>query len=126
MKQSRHEACPYVLEGEGGAVEEFEGIDVVLDLHDGTVEGERVVDDVLQGVEIHVFAEEGTCHVVGNLLERHLLDVVEEDLRQLLDFLWHIEATVFCQALDDGFLQVGNGRFSVGTVILHIFNNLKI
>ena len=88
LQQSGHKPGTYILKGEGRAVEEFQRIDIVLDLLDRTVERECVIDDVLEGIEVYILSEEGTGHVVGDLLERHLVDVVEENLRQYLDLFW--------------------------------------
>ena len=119
LQQSGHEPCADVLEGERRSVEELERVDVVGDGYDGAVEAERVVDDVLQGVEVDVVAEEGACHVVGDVAERHLVNVVEEGLRQVLDFLRHVESAVLCQTFDHRLAEVGDGGFPVGAIVLH-------
>ena len=80
LKQARHEAGTYILKGESGAMEEFEGVDIILDIHDRTVERQCVVDNILQGIRIHILTKEGIGNRVGNLLERHLVDIVEESL----------------------------------------------
>ena len=80
-EQSRHETGTDILEGKGGAVKEFQTIYIILNLDYRTVEGKGVVDDILKGVKVDVVAKESTGHIVGNLLERHVLDVVEENLR---------------------------------------------
>ena len=46
LEESGHESGTYILEGKGGTVEEFEGIDMILNLHDRTVEGQGVVDNL--------------------------------------------------------------------------------
>ena len=69
LKQARHEAGTYVLEGERGAVEEFEGVDVILDIHDRTVERQRIVYNILEGIRVYILAKEGVGNCVGNLLE---------------------------------------------------------
>ena len=120
LQEAGHETGTHILKGEGRTVEKFQRVDVILDFHDRTVEGERVVDNLLQGIRLDILAEESIGDSIGNLLEGHLVDVVEEILRQLFDLLWHIETAVFCQSLDDGFMKVGNGSISVGTVIFHI------
>ena len=107
-------------------MKEFQRVDVVFDFHDRTVEGERVVDNLLQGICLDIFAEESIGDGIGNLLKGHLVDVVEEILRQLFDLLWHIETAIFCQSLDDGFMKVGNGSISVGTVIFHLIIDLLL
>ena len=100
-------------------MKEFEGIDIILDLYHRTIKRQRVVDDILQGILIDILAKEGTCHIIRNLLEGHLVDILEEHLRQYLDFFWHIKTAVFCQAFYDGLLQVGDGGFSVSTIVIH-------
>ena len=119
LQQSCHKPRPYVLKGEGRAMEEFQRIDIILDFHDRTVEGERVVDDVLQGIKIDILAKESTGHIVGYLLERHLVDVVEEHLWQCFNLFWHIKATILCQAFYHCFVQVGDRSVPVSTVIIH-------
>ena len=80
-QQSRHETSTDILEGEGRTVKEFQTIDIILDLDHRTIEGESVVYDILKGIKVDVFTKECASHIVGNLLERHVLNVVEEHLR---------------------------------------------
>ena len=100
-------------------MEEFERIDILLDFHHRAIKRERVIDDIFQGIEVHILSEEGTGYVVGDVLERHVLNVVEEGLRQFLDFLWHVETAVLCQSFYHRLVQVGNRSVSVGAVVLH-------
>ena len=75
--------------------------------------GSAVANGFLGVDGIHVLAKEGVSHLVGNLLEGVLLDVVEELLWQLLDDFWHIEATVFCQTFNYRLVKVGDGCFLI-------------
>ena len=100
-------------------MEKLQRVDIVFHLHYRTVEWQRVVHQVLQGVEVDVLAEEGARYVVGDVLESHVLNVVEERFRKLVDALGHVETAVFGKSLDDGLLKVGYRGFSVGAVILH-------
>ena len=119
-QQARHEAGTDILEGQRGTVEEFQRVDIVLHLDDRTVERQRVVHQFFQRVEVDVLAEEGAGHVVGDVAERHVLNVVEESLRQGVDTLGHVETAVFSQSLYHRFLQVSLGGLSVGAIVLHI------
>ena len=107
-------------------MKEFEGVDVVLDIDHRTIERQRVVDDILQGIRIHILAKESIGHRVGNLLERHLVDVVEEFLGQLVDTLWHIKSTIFCETFHNGLVQVSDRGLFIRTIVLHIFDYLTI
>ena len=80
-QQPRHKPSADILEGKCGAMEEFEGIDVVLNLHDGTVEGEGVIDNAAQVVSGDILAEEGICHAVGDLLEGEVGHLCPECVR---------------------------------------------
>ena len=119
LQQPRHEAGTDVLEGEGGAMEEFEGVDVVLDANDGGVEGEGVIDDATEVVGRNVLAEEGIGNAVGNLLESEVSYLVPEGGGELLDDFGHIEATVFGEAADYSFAECSAGGGVVGGVIEH-------
>ena len=119
LKEARHEASTDVFEGEGGAVEEFEGVDVVIDMHDGGVEGEGVVDDATEVVGRYVFAEEGVGNAVGYFLKGEVGDLAPEGGGQLLDDLGHIETTVFGETADDGIAERGAGGCVVGGVVEH-------
>ena len=101
-------------------MEEFERVDAVCHLHHRAVEGECVVDNLLQGIGLYVLAEEGIGNGIGNLLKGHLVYVVEERFRQWLDALWHVETSVFGQSLDDGLMKVGDGSITVGTIVFHV------
>ena len=69
LEQARHEPGTHILEGEGGAMEQLQRIDILLDLHHRTVEGEGVVDNLLQRIGLHILSEESVGYGVGNLLE---------------------------------------------------------
>ena len=118
-QQACHEAGTHILKGEGRAMEEFQTVDIILDLDHRTIEGESVVNNVLKGIEVDVLTKESTGHIIGNLLERHILDVVEEHLRQYLDFFRHVKTAVFCQTFHNGLLEVSDRGFSVSAVIIH-------
>ena len=119
LQESRHESGAHILEGEGRTVEQFEGIDIVLDLHHRTVERQGVVDDLLERLGIDVLAKEGVSYRIGYLLECLGLDGVEKLLRQLLDALWHIQTSVFCQTLDHCLVQIGYRSLTIRAIILH-------
>ena len=48
LEQTRHETCTYVLECECRTMEEFEGVDIVGNRYDRTVELQCVIDNLLQ------------------------------------------------------------------------------
>ena len=120
LQQTGHETGTYILEGEGRTMKQLQGVDIILYIHHWTVELQGVVNYIVQCIRINVFAKEGTCHSVGNLLKTHLLDVVEKLLWQFVDTLGHIESAIFCQSLYYCFVQVGNGSLAVSAVIFHI------
>ena len=101
-------------------MEELQGIDIPLNLHHGTVEGQCVVDNLFQGGCIHILAEESIGNGIGNLLEGLGLDRVEESLRQFLDLFWHIETTILGQSFHHSLMQVGGGRLLVSAIIFHL------
>lgn len=119
LKEASHEACAYILEGKGGTVEQLQTVDVGLHLHDGTVEGQRVIHNLFQRFRLYIFAEESLCHVVSNLLERELVDVVKKLLWQTVNALRHVKATVGCQSAHHCFVQRCQRGFMVGAVIFH-------
>ena len=53
-------------------MEEFQCIDVILDLNDRAVEGERVVNNLLERLCIDVLSEEDVGNGIGYLLARPL------------------------------------------------------
>ena len=69
LQQSCHEAGAYVLECQGGAVEKFQGVNVLVNLGDGAVEGQSVAYDAAQVFYLYILAEESLCHSAGYLLE---------------------------------------------------------
>ena len=119
LQQAGHEACAHVLEGQGGAVEEFERVDVLVDLHYRTVEREGVADDAPQVVGGYVLAEERIGHGAGDVVEREPVDVVVERLWERLDALGHIQAAVAGQSFHHGLVERGHGGFLVGAVVFH-------
>ena len=100
-------------------MEEFEGIDIVFDMHDGGVEGEGVVDDATEVVGRNVLAEEGIGNAVGDFLEGEVGNLLPEGGWELLDDFGHIEATVFGEAADDSVAKGGAGGGVVGRVVEH-------
>ena len=78
LEQAGHEAGAYILERECRAVEQFEREDVFLHLYYGAVEGQCVVDNAAQVIGRYIFAEKDVGYVIGNLLESHFLDMLEE------------------------------------------------
>ena len=120
MQQARHEACADVLEGECGAVEEFECVDVRLHLNEGSVELEGVIYDASEIVGRDVLAEEGVGHAIGNLLEGEVGNLFEEVFGQLLDDFGHIETAVFGETSDDGLAERGTCGVVVGAVVEHL------
>lgn len=101
-------------------MEKLQGIDVIFDLYYRCVEGQCVVNDVLQGCFVYIIAKESLGNLESNLLERLLVDRVEETLRQLLDHLGHIKPTVGCKTLFYSLAERCFGGFMIGTVIFHI------
>ena len=101
-------------------MEEFEGVNIVLDLHDGCVEGQRVIDDLTECLGLHIFAEEGISDTVSNFLKGHLCHLVPERSGQLLDDLGHIQAAVFSESADHCIAQRRARSFMIGTVVEHL------
>ena len=101
-------------------MEEFEGVDIFLDLDHRTGELQGVVNQVLQTVEVHIVAKEGTGHIEGDVLELHLRHVGEELLRQFVDNLRHIESAVFRQAFYHGLAKICHRGFSIGAIVFHM------
>ena len=93
-----------------------------IDFHDGAVELQGVVNEVLQGIGIDIFAEEGFGYVESDVAELHGWHIVEEGLGQCVDALGHVEPAVFGKTLDNGFFKRCQGGFSVSAVVLHEFN----
>ena len=89
-QQTCHKPGTYILEGKRRTVEQFQRVDIFCHFHHRTVEWQGVIDNVLQGVFVHIFSEEIAGYVIGNILELHILDVVEEGLGQFLDALRHV------------------------------------
>ena len=118
-QQAGHETGTYILEGEGGTVEKLQGIDALVDLGYGTVEGQGVTDDGMKLILFDILSEESICHGACHLVEIHLLDVFEERIGQTLDALWHVEAAVFGKAFDHGFLKAREGSLAIGAVVSH-------
>ena len=113
LQETSHKASTYIFEGEGRTMEQLQGVDVWLYLYDRAIECQGVIDNLLQRLCIDIIAEEGISHLVGNLLEREFLDVVEEVLWQLLDDFWHIKTTIFCQTLDYRLVKVCDRCFLI-------------
>ena len=120
LQQTCHEAGTNVLEGEGGAVEEFQGVDRRGDLYNGTVERQGLIDQVLQTVGVDVLSEEGIGHGIGNVAELHGGHVVEESLRQVVDTLGHVKPTIFGKSLHHCLVQVSQGCLLVGAIVFHV------
>ena len=133
LQQARHEAGTNILEGQGGTMEEFQGVDIlalqasfgraVLDLDHRAGELQGVVYQVLQTVQVNIVAKEGTGHIEGNVLKRHVRHVGEELLGQLVNHFGHIESAVFGQAFYHGLAQVSHRGFSIGAIVFHIVEN---
>ena len=119
-EQTRHETRSHILEGKGGTMKEFETVDVVADFHHGAVERQCVVNDATEVCGGNILTEEVVGHLIGYLLEREVLDVVEKSLWHRLDALGHVEASVLCKSFHHCLMQGGEWRFVVGGVILHI------
>ncbi len=123
-QQACHEACTHILECKGRTVEQLQRPDVAIaDMHKRNVEAHGVADYLPQCVFLNIFAEEGFCHADCNLLQRHVLYIVEELLRQLLYLVWHEQTTVCGKSLDDSLFECDIGCVVVGTVIHHIFRS---
>ena len=119
-QQACHEACTHILEGQRGAVEEFERADAVRHAHQGDVEVQRVVHDVAQGVGGDVLTEEGVGHVGGHFRQGHVADAAEEAVGQAFNLAVHVKAFVGRKAAHHGLLEGSFGRIAVGTVLFHI------
>ena len=101
-------------------MEELEGVDIVLDLHDGGVKGQRVIDNLTECLGLHIFAEEGISDTVSDFLEGHLCHLVPERGGQLLDDLGHIQTAVFSESADNSVAQRRARSFMIGTVVEHL------
>ena len=60
--------------------------------------------------------------ILAEAMKAHLLDVIEKLFRQLVDLLGHVQSAIFCQSLNNCFVQVGNRGLAVSAVVLHIFD----
>ena len=121
LQQSGHKACAYVLECEGRTMKQLKCVDVILYVHHRTVELQCVVNYIVQSIRVNILSKECACHCVGNLLKAHLLDVIEKLFRQLVNLLGHVQSAIFCQSLNNCFVQVGNRGLAVCAIVLHIF-----
>ena len=119
LEQTGHEAGTHILESKCGAVEEFEGVDVLLHTDNGAIERQRIVDDATQVFGRNVLAKEAVGHAIGYLLKREVGHLVEELAWQRFDTFGHIEALVLGQSLHDGLLQGGKRCLAVGAIIIH-------
>ena len=117
LQEAGHEAGADILEGEGGPVEELEGVDIVLDVDHGGVEGEGVADDTAQVLGGDVLAEEGVGDAACYFLEGEVGNLLPEGGGQLLDDFGHIEAPVLGKAADDGVAEGGAGGGVVGAIV---------
>ena len=101
-------------------MKQFQRVDIIFDFYYGTIERQRVVHDILQRILVHILSEEVAGYVIGYVLELHVLNVVEESLRQFLYTLWHVETTILGQSFHHCFLQVCDGSFPVCAIVIHI------
>ena len=118
-EQTGHEACADILEGARRAVVELEAVDRLVDLDERDVELEGVINDVLEVVGRDVLTEEALGNLEGDLLQGHVLDIVEERLWEWVDTLWHIETLVRSQTFDDSLGEGYLGGDAVGAVVFH-------
>ena len=107
-------------------MEELEGIDVILDLHGGHIEGERVIDDLLQRVLLDILTEETLGDLKGDLLKTHVLDMLEERLRKRLDHFRYVKAAVGGETFHYCLVEGSQRGFLIGTVIFHNAMNESI
>ena len=101
-------------------MEEFEGVDVVGNRNDRTVELQCVIDNLLQRFCVNILTEECISNCVCNLLKRHLVDVVKELLWECFDVLWHVEAAILSQTLYNGLFERCYRCFLICTIIFHL------
>ena len=99
----------------------FQAIDAVIHFDERNLKLQRVVNDGLEVICRDVFTKEGLCHLEGYLLQREVLDMVEERWWQGRDALGHIEALVGSQAFDDSLAEGCLGGLTVRAVVFHIF-----
>ena len=104
-QQARHEPRPHVLERQGGAVIEFETVNIIAYVHQRHVECERVVHDAVQGIGLHVLSEESIGYRAGCFLERKRVDAVEKLRGQGGDALGHEQSPVVGQTFCHGFFE---------------------
>ena len=100
-------------------MEELERIDIGLDLNDGRVEGEGVVDNATEVVGRNIFAKEGIGDAIGYLLECEVGDFIPERGRQLSDDLWHIEALVLRETANDCIAKRSAAGIVVCAIVEH-------
>ena len=118
-QQAGHETGSYIFESECRTMEQLQGIDAVVNLGYGAIEGQGVTDDGMKLTLVDILSEESICHGARHLMEIHLLDVLEERIGQTLDALGHVEAAVFGKAFDHGFLKAREGSLAIGAVVSH-------
>ena len=116
-EKAGHEAGAYVLESEGRAMKQFEGIDVVLDFHYGRVELKRVIDNGTEVGRRHVFAKECVGNAISHFLKSQVLNCVEEVSRQVLNDFRHKQAAVWSEALDNCLAQCGAIGRIIGRIV---------
>ena len=87
------------------------------------VEGKRVINYPSKALCIHIFAKEAVRHLIGYLLKRHVLYVVEKRLWKGLDALGHIEPSVLGQTFDDSLFECSKWCLAVCAIVSHIFIN---
>jgi len=119
LEHACHEACSNVLEGKGGAMEEFEREYAVFYGLYRTGKGECVINYLLESVCGDVLSEECISHVVGTLLKGHAVYVVEKLCWQLTDALWHVKSTIGGKTSYDCLMKGGKRGSMVGAVVLH-------
>ena len=79
-QQTCHETAADIFKGQCRTVEQFEAVDVIVDVYHRSLERQRVFYDLIQGTGIDVFTKECLCHSAGDFVERLVLHIADRIL----------------------------------------------
>ena len=119
-EETGHKAGADVFEGEGGPMEELQGVNPFFHRHGRAVEGKGFRNDPVQFRTGNVLAEEGSGHFLPDFDKRSLWKAADPVGGKSRNPLRHIEPAVFRQALDDGLLQGSFRRLVFCAVVPHV------
>ena len=89
-QQTRHEACPYILESQGWAMEKFKRINTRSHLHQRYIETESVTYEGMQLLLRHIFSKETVGHLASYFLKGIVRQMSKEITGKRNDALWHV------------------------------------